>query len=136
MPEIVVSPFQLTDCTFQVAADNYEAHVSKVEFAPSSTSAKFKGLKPSAVFTFAGSPDWVCNLTFAQDWSTANSLSRYLFEHTGEAVEVTFEPKKGGTAITATIIVQPGSIGGDVDAVATSTVSLGVQGKPALEPAS
>ncbi len=133
MAQIAVNPYQLTDCLFQVEADNYEAHVSKVEFAPTSTSAQFKGLTPAAVFTFAGAPTWVCNLTFAQDWDTANSLSRYLFEHTGEEIEVTFEPVKGGSAITATLICQPGSIGGDVDAVATSTVALGVKGKPALE---
>ncbi|WP_449279626.1 hypothetical protein [Leucobacter sp. GX0328] len=134
MPAIAVSPFQLTDCLFTVEADNYEAHVSKVEFAPTSASSTFKGLTPNASFTFTGAPTWVCNLTFAQDWNTPASLSRYLFEHTGEEVDVTFEPKKGGPAITATIVAQPGSIGGDVDAIATSTVALGVVGKPVLEP--
>lgn len=134
MATIAVNPFQMTNCLFTVVADNYEAHVSSVSFTPSSSVARFKGLTPDAVFTFAGSPDWMCDITFAQDWSTADSLSRYLFEHIGEDVAVTFEPVKGGTAITATIIIQPGAIGGAVDAVATATVSLGVKGKPVLEP--
>ncbi|WP_024357801.1 hypothetical protein [Leucobacter chironomi] len=134
MTQIAVNPFQLTDCLFTVESDNYEAHVSKVEFVPTSTSAQFKGMTPSAAYTFAGTPTWVCNLTFAQDWNTPDSLSRYLFEHTGESIDVTFEPQKGGPAITATLTAQPGSIGGDVDAVATSSVALGVVGKPVLEP--
>lgn len=133
MPAIAVKPFQMSNCLLTVAADDYEKHVSKVEFAPTSTSASFKGLSPDASFTFAGSPTWVCNLTFAQDWNTPKSLSRYLFDHVGETVDVIFEPSKGGPAITAQIIIQPGSIGGDVDAVATSTVSLGVLGKPTIE---
>lgn len=134
MPVIAVHPFQLTDCLFTVETDSYEAHVSKVEFAPTSTAAKFKGLTPTAVFTFAGAPEWVCNLTFAQDWDTPNSLSRYLYEHAGEEIAVTFEPKKGGSAITANIVAQPGPIGGDIDAVAVATVALGVNGRPTLEP--
>lgn len=133
MASVTVNPFLLTDCLFQVEADNYEAHVSKVEFAPSSSSTQFKGLTPTAVFTFAGTSTWTCNLDFAQDWDTPGSLSRYLFEHEGEALDVTFEPKKGGSAITATIVAIPGSIGGAVDGVATSSVSLGVHGRPALE---
>lgn len=134
MPAIAVSPFQMTNCLFTVEADNYEAHVSTVEFVPTSKTAEFKGLAPTSVHTFAGAPTWVANLTFAQDWTTANSLSRYLFENAGEEIDVTFEPVLGGPAVTATIIAQPGSIGGAVDAVATSTVSLGVVGKPTLEP--
>lgn len=134
MPTIAVKPFQLSDCLLTVESDNYEAHVSTVEFVPSSTSAQFKGLTPAAVFTFAGSPTWLCNLTFAQDWATPDSLSRYLFENVGEEIDVTFEPIKGGPAITAKLIAQPGSIGGAVDAVAVSTVALGVVGAPTLEP--
>lgn len=133
MAQIAVNPFLLTDCLFQVEADNYEAHVSKVEFAPSSSTSTWKGLTPAAVFTFAGASTWVCNIEFAQDWDTAGSLSRYLFENEGGSIAVTFEPKKGGSAITATIVVVPGSIGGAVDGVATSSVALGVKGRPALE---
>lgn len=134
MAFINVSPFQMTDCLFTVEADNYEAHVSTVVFVPSAPTAEFKGLSPNAVHTFTGSPTWTANLTFAQDWATAGSLSRYLFENAGAEIDVTFEPVKGGPAITATLIATPGSIGGAVDSVAVSTVSLGVVGKPALEP--
>lgn len=132
MATIAVNPFIMRDCLLSVAADNYEAHVSQVEFAPSSSTVTWKGLTPTAVFSFGTASTWVCNLTFAQDWGTASSLSRYLFENEGEEISVSFSPVNGGPAITATLIVAPGSIGGTVDAVAVSTVALGVKGKPTL----
>jgi hypothetical protein len=122
----------ISDATFKVAADNYETSVSSVEFAPTSGQATWKGLTPDSVFTFAQSPTWVANVAFVQDWSNEDSLSRFLFDHSGETIAVEFSPVKGGATIYATVIVVPGSIGGAVDAVAASTVALGVVGKPSF----
>jgi len=133
MAEIAVNPFMMRDCLFNVAADGYKSHVSSVEFVPTSAVATWKGLTPTAVFSFGSNATWVCNLGLAQDWATANALCRYLFENEGDEVAVTFEPVAGGPSITATLIITPGAIGGAVDAVAVSTVSLGVKGKPTLE---
>lgn len=136
MSTIAVNPFLMGDCLLQVEADNYEAHVSQVEFAPTSQTATFKGLTPTASFTFGSNATWVCNLGFAQDWATPASLSRYLFEHEGEEIDVVFTPKASeADTITATLIVTPGSIGGQVDSVAVSTVALGCKGRPVLSAA-
>lgn len=135
MAAVAVSPIILTDVLFQVESDEYQAHVSSVEFVPSSSPVTWKGLTPSAVFSFGTTATWTCNLTFAQDWATANSLSRYLFTNEGEEIDVTFEPVSGGPGFTATLIVTPGSIGGSVDSVAVSTVTLAVKGKPVYVPA-
>ena len=132
MAEIAIKPFIMRDCLFQVESDNYEGHVSQVEFVPSPVLASWKGLKPGAVHQFAGLATWVSNLALAQDWETADSLSRYLHEHEGEEIDVIFQPVNGGTPVTAKIIVVPGSIGGTVDGVAVSSVSCPVNGKPAL----
>ena len=133
MAQIAVNPFIMRDCLLSVALDSYEKHVSAVEFVPSASVAVWKGLTPAAVFSFGSNATWACNLSFAQDWATANSLSRYLFENEGEEIVVVFEPVAGGPSVTATLIVTPGSIGGAVDSVAVSTVGLGVKGKPVLE---
>lgn len=133
MAQIAVNPFLMRDCLFSVATDSYEKHVSAVEFVPSSSVVNWKGLTPAAVFSFGTPATWTCNLSFAQDWATANSLSRYLFEHEGDEIAVVFEPVAGGPSITATLIVAPGSIGGAVDAVAVATVTLGCKAKPVLE---
>lgn len=134
MADIAIQPFIMRDCLFQVEADNYEGHVSQVEFVPSPVLASWKGLKPGAVHQFAGLATWVANLALAQDWETAGALSRYLHEHEGEEIDVVFQPVKGGKPVTAKIIVVPGSIGGQTDSVAVSSVSCPVNGKPELAP--
>jgi hypothetical protein len=134
MATIAVNPFILRDTLFTVASDNYEAHVSNVTFTPSSSVVNWQGLTPDATFSFGSTATWTADLTFAQDWSTANSLSRYLFEHEGDEIAVVFEPVAGGPSVTATLIITPGAIGGEVNAVAVATVSLGVKGRPVLEP--
>ena len=126
-----VVPIVLKDVTLKVGADNYEAHVSSVEFVPTSGTVPWKGLTPSSVFNFATKATWQCNLAFAQDWETPNSLSAYLFDNEGEIVVADFYPEAGGTGFRATLNIVPGSIGGAVDSVAVATVTLGVQGRPA-----
>jgi len=133
MAQIAVNPFMMRDCVLTVAADSYEKHVSAVEFVPSGSVVNWKGLTPDAVFSYGTNATWVCNLSYAQDWATADSLSRYLFENEGDEIAVTFEPVAGGPGVSATLIITPGSIGGAVDSVAVSTVSLGVKGKPTLD---
>lgn len=127
----IVKPFIMRDCLFQVEEDNYEAHVSQVQFDPSSQVVRWKGLTPTSNHSFGTTAEWSCNLAYAQDWNTAASLSEYLHEHEGESIDVTFTPVNGGRPITATLIVTPGSIGGQVDSVATASVTLGST-KPAL----
>lgn len=133
MAEITVNPFVLRDVLFTVDADSYQAHVSAVTFTPASSIVNWQGLTPDATFSFPTATTWTADLEYAQDWSTADSLSRYLFEHEGDEVDVTFEPVAGGPSITATLVIVPGAIGGTVNQVATATVSLGVKGKPVLE---
>lgn len=131
MTAIAVAPIVLKDVTLKIGNDNYEAHVSQVEFVPTASVVNWKGLSPSAVFAFPTSATWVCNLSYAQDWVTPNSLSRYLYDHEGEVIEgCTFEPQAGGPGWQADLLITPGAIGGTVDSVAVGTVSLGVQGRP------
>lgn len=131
MPDIALEPILLSDVLLTLGANDYQGSVSKVELAPSSSIVNWKGMTPSASYSFPTSSTWQCNLEYAQDWETTNSLSRYLHDHEGETVAATFEPKNGGASFTATLVIVPGTIGGAVDTVAVATVSLGVQGKPA-----
>lgn len=136
MTQIGVQPFTLTDVTLKVDADNYEKHVSQVEFQPQGGVTTWKGLTPDAAFSFAQTPTWQLVLALAQDWSTPKSLSRYLFDNQGKTVAATFTPVNGGPTISASIILTAPNIGGTVDAVAASTVTLGVVGKPTIAAAS
>jgi hypothetical protein len=135
MATIAVAPITLTNALLTLGLDGYQKHVSAVELVPTATSTTWKGLEPTAVFTNTGRATWVCNLAFAQDWETPDSLSQYLLEHEGEIVAAVFEPEAGGAGFTANLVITPGSIGGAVDTTAVATVSLGVQGRPVLVPA-
>ncbi|MFE6733425.1 hypothetical protein [Microbacterium sp. NPDC057650] len=134
MADIAVQPFVLKDCMLTVEADNYEAHVSQVQFDPSSQSQSWQGLTPAASFTDAGLATWAVTLAYAQDWVTPAALSRYLFEHEGESKSMTFAPKAGGPSFTAEVTIAAGSIGGTVNQYAVATVTLPVSGKPTLDP--
>lgn len=133
MAAITPAPFSMKNCLLTVESDSYEKQVSAVEFVPSSSIINWKGLTPGAVFSDTTAATWVCNLSYAQDWATTGSLSRYLHDNEGEEIDVVFEPIKDGPSISATLFVTPGSIGGQVDSVAVATVSLGCKAKPTLE---
>lgn len=130
MADIAVTPFALTDAVVKVAADNYQAAISAIEFVPTVATFSFAGLTPSAQFNFAGSPSWVVNLSGAQDWATATSLSNYLLTNAGKNVEMQFAPIKGGKAYKATVTIVPTNIGGSVNTVPVFSVTLQVQGQP------
>src|SRR6187431_2324528 len=98
-------PLYLKDAVLTIGATGYEAEVSSATFTPSTSTATWKGLTPEAVFTNTANATWVVDLTFAQDWDDALSLGVYLFEHEGEEVECTFEPKSGGAGFTATVVI-------------------------------
>lgn len=135
MAQISVQPLYLKDVVLTVDGDTYEKHVSGVTFTPSVSTATFKGLDSDAVFTQASNASWTCDLSFVQDWETAGSLSAYLFNNAGSEVTLSFLPQTGSGTWSATVIIVPGAVGGTVDAYATSTVSLPVQGQPTYTPA-
>lgn len=126
MAIIAVNPILLGECKLTLGTDDYEAHVSSAAFTPQNNSPiTWKGLTPTARFSKTPRADWTLDLELAQDWETAAALSTYLYDNEGDDVTATFEPVDGGDAFTATISVTPGAIGGGVDTVPTSTVSMG-----------
>jgi len=135
MAQINVAPLVLKDVILTIAGNGYEKHVSGVEFKPKGSQISWQGLTPAAKFTDVAAPDWTCDLSYVQDWETTNSLSAYLFAHQGETIACTFKPKSGsGPSFTASLVIASGSIGGQVNSYATTTVSLGCSGVPVLVP--
>lgn len=135
MAVIAVQPFVLKNVTLKVDADNYERHVSTVTFTPTSQTVTWQGLVPDAQFEESTTPTWVCTLEFAQDWTTTNSLSEYLFENAGLKKTVIFEPLGATPAdmpiFTAELSIVPGPVGGAVNTVQAGSVSM-ASTKPVL----
>jgi hypothetical protein len=120
------SPLFMKDVVFTVDATDYAAELSSVLFDSDSSTVDWHGLKPSSSFTESTPPTYTATLKYAQDWTTATSFSRWLYDHNGESADVTFKPKSAGLpSFTATLQIVAGPIGGDVDTFAESTVTLG-----------
>lgn len=133
MATIGIQPLYMRDVLLTIGTDDYQKHVSGVTFTPAPKTAQWTGLGENT-HSAVGVPTWTVELAYAQDWDTANSLSAYLFANQGTTKAVVFEPVAGGQGFTADVIVQAGAIGGQVDSFAATTVSLPLDGAPALAP--
>jgi hypothetical protein len=136
MTILEVQPLVLKDVELLIGANtpnDFRKHVSGVTFTPSSSQTTWTGLGLNT-HTDSGIPTWVCQLDYVQDWTSTDSLSRYLYTHEGETIPVEFTPTDGaGPAFTANVSIVPGAIGGQVNAFATTTVTLGSD-KPKIVP--
>jgi hypothetical protein len=135
MAAVAAVPIILNNVTVQIGDDTYEAACRTVRFVPTTAVVKWKGLTPSATFAFAGTPEWDVTVTFAQDIASAASLTKALHTGVGTKPVLVFEPVAGGPTVTATIVLIPGDIGGDIDTVPESSVTMPVQGQPVIAPA-
>lgn len=134
MATIAVKPLIMKDVILEIGTDDYKSHVDSVTFTPSASSVTWTGLG-SNTHTDVSTATWVLALNYVQDWETTNSLSAYLFNNEGQSKDVTFHPASGsGPSFTAEIVITPGAIGGAVNAYATTSVTLGVNGKPIMVP--
>ena len=125
MANIVPVPLVMKDCLVKVATDNYEAALSGVALTPTTPTFTFRGLTPTAVYPAVGNPDWAAQLDYVQDWDTAGSLSNYLQANQGKTVSMEFTPKaKSGKKFTVDVTIIAGPIGGQTNALATSSVTL------------
>lgn len=137
-----VKPFVLKDVDLLIALDptqtgtistsatDFAGHVSTVHLSPSSSSQTWSGLKPDSTFTEPGSETWECELALAQDWSD-NSLASFLFDNAGKPAVIRLTPRSGiAPGFDVSVFLVSPEIGGDVDSVATSSVTLGVHGRP------
>lgn len=132
-----VTPLVLKDVELLIGSgtpDDFRKHVSGVVYTPNTPTQTWTGLGGNS-HTDVGAPTWGLQLDYVQDWDSTTSLSRYLFEHQGETVPVTFRPRSGvGPSFTSNATITPGAIGGQVNAYATTSVTLGTDA-PQLVPA-
>ncbi|MBP1326733.1 hypothetical protein JOF28_001965 [Leucobacter exalbidus] len=130
MPVIDIAPLYMDGADLSIEGDDYAAHISGASFVPTSSTVTWTGAKPNATFTRQSRATWVLTLNYAQDWESAKSLSQYLHDHEGKVVDIILAPVTGGKAFTASVTIAPGTIGAEINTFGTSTVSLGLNGRP------
>lgn len=128
----LTTPYSMNDATLSIDVDDFTAAVSQVQFDPTSQTGTWRGIGGN-VRRAQSAAEWACQLGMAQDLAPAGLL-RYLHDHEGESKPAVFTPKSGGPAVLATLLISPATIGGSAGAdLATSTVTLAVDGKPAFD---
>lgn len=128
----MVNPLFMTNASVTIDAVEQADAVSNVTFTPTTSAIVFKGISGEATQS-SGSEAWAVSLTYAQDYSAADSLAMTLFNRAGETVEMVFTPTSGsGTTVTATVTLVAGAIGGAVDTTAEATAVLPINGRPTI----
>jgi hypothetical protein len=122
----LTQPYTMKNATFAVAADNYETALTGVTFNPTAGGI-VQLINGSQI---SGDASWVCQLGTVQDLAPTG-LTRYLMDHEGEELAVTFVPELEGPTVNATLTITPGTFGGAADNnPKQAQVNLPVKGKP------
>jgi len=130
MAAIDVQPYVMNTATVKIGSDTYEDALSSVVLTPTTPKSNFLAISGKNRRT-AGTPEWTCAITFAQDVKSASSFHKYLHDTApGTIVTMEFTPLTGGDKVTADIMIEPAAIGGDAGTTPTASVTLDVEGQP------
>lgn len=113
----------------EILLDDYTAGVSSFALVPTTPTAQHVDIG-GGVQGFAGTPAWKAQITFAQDWTTASSLSKKSIEWAGQKKTIKYTPATGVAPVSIDVIFQPAQIGGQQGQVATATLDLVCSGQP------
>jgi len=130
------NPLFLKSATITVSGVDYADLITNVVFTPTTPTLTHKGIS-GKVASSVGATEWTVTFDYAQSYDTAGSLALKLFNDAGKTATAVFKPEAAGAAtITATVTLLPGNLGGAIDSAATSSVTLPIDGKPTIVPAS
>lgn len=127
MPDRPVSPFAIVDAVLKLGADTFQKACSKIELVPNYTNPTFDAVD-STSYTVGDAARYSLEITYAQDHTDATTLHEYLLEHDGDVVAFEYHPQSGGKGFTGSCLLRAGKVGGQSKSVATSDVSLPVNG--------
>jgi hypothetical protein len=125
-----IDPIFLKNYEFVVGELDYRKHLDQVLLTPQTETQTWRGAggNTHADVAVVG---WQCTAGYMQDWSSADSFARFLQEHAGETLAVTFNPTAGGgTSWDVPLVIVPGPVGGPVGSPANVTVTLACASDP------
>lgn len=132
MPKIANAAF-FPAGTISIGADEYTAAITGAVLTPTTPTAAITDISGTTTHV-AGTPVWALQLNFSQDLATASSLSQYLIANAGTKKAVTYKPQAGATSKSFALnaLILPAPIGGTGGAVASSQVTLPIDGQPTI----
>lgn len=130
-------PFEaelLNELSVIIGTTEYADAVASVRFTPSTSINVWKGGLPASTFTKATKATYTCAMKIGQDIDQATSLFNYLLQHAGETIQNVKFRYNSGAVVTATLVIVPPELGGDIDSWLDSTITHGVIGAPVITP--
>lgn len=112
-----------------IDSDNFTKGVESFALVPSTPTETVKDIG-GGIQSLAGEAEWTVQITFAQDWASAGSLSKKSIEWAGSPKTIVFTPQTGAETVTVSVTFQPSQIGGAAAGINKATLSLGVNGQP------
>ena len=126
--------YVLRDALFTVEGTDYANQCTSVVMTPTQETQTLKTMVPDGIVQDVDTPTWVCSINGIQDYTAAQGLARYLTDHSGEQLDVVFEPKKGGVGATAVLVAKATPFGGEQGAFTVFDVELPMIGAPVFDP--
>lgn len=125
--------YVLRDALFTVEGTDYANQCTSVVMTPTQETQTLKTMVPDGIVQDVDTATWVCTINGIQDYVAAQGLARYLTDHSGEQIDVVFEPKKGGVTATAVLVAKATPFGGGQGSFTTFDLELPMIGAPAFD---
>lgn len=121
----------------EATGPNFKCQVRGVKLTPSVNVIRTKTACPTGQYSDVDDPEWTAELTYlyGDDDGTGTApeiLADFLLEHTGEELDFLFRPRAGGAGYSGKLRAVPGVLGGDYGAFSEQSVSLPIEGQPAV----
>lgn len=111
--------------------DEYTAAITSCALVPSVPKTQTTDIG-GGVTPVVGTPSWMAEIEYNQDWKTAGSLSQQLIAWHGLVKSFKYTPAAGGQVVTFDAMVEIGRIGGSGTALHNATISLQVVNQPSF----
>jgi hypothetical protein len=111
--------------------DEYTAAVTSCAVVPSVPKGQVTDIG-GGVQAYVGTPAWVAEIEYNQDWKTPQSLAQQLVAWHGQVKSFKYTPANGGAIATFDALVEIGRMGGSGSALHNATISLQINGQPAF----
>lgn len=133
MTVVGLQPISLRDAVLTIDVDDFTAAVAEVTFVPE---VDYEWLPVGFGGHQVPAPSgvrWVVMVGYAQDVDTPGGLTLYLLANAGQVRSMVFEPRAGGTSLSADVLIVQGRLGGTAgEGPLTAQVTLPLVGSPTV----
>lgn len=120
--------------TLTIDGATFQCEVTNVTLTPNVPSATATALCEDGVIQDVGVPVWTMDVDYLVDHN-GGSFYRFLVDEVGKTADYSYEPdpvNAAGVIYSGTLTVIPGPAGGEAGSFESGSVSLPINGRPAI----